>query len=422
MKLPEVELLRSSHGDAWHALLSLLSPGPGLDRLARTTGALRRKRGVREAPDLLRVALSYGFCGLSFTGASAWARANGSGTLSKIAVLRRFRKCGSWLEELLASQLSTPLPDDLVAGFRIRLVDATRVSAPGDKGRSWRIHAVYAPWDRRLQQLQITDHKGGERLDRFAVQPGDLVVGDRAYGGRRGVAHVVDAGGHFLVRSTWHHMPLESLDGSPFDLFEALRGLPAEGPADFECRTAPDARNGIPAVRCRLVATRKAVEVAEAAKKRILAEARRKGGQVDPRTLEACHYFFVVTSVPAQTLTPEQVLTTYRLRWQIEIEFKRLKSLLHLDDLRAKHPDTVRAALAAKLIGAICIEKLAALHPDVQDHWTLTRILAESLRQAILGQQAATRWLSDVGKINHQLRADTRRRIPQCTAARALLA
>ena len=422
MKLPEVEPIKASHGDAWHALLSLLSPGPELERLARTTGALLRKRGVREAPDLLRVALSYGFCGLSFTGAAAWAHSNGSGKLSKSAVLRRFQKCGSWLEGLLASQLSAPLPDELVAGMRIRLVDATRVSAPGDKGRSWRIHAVYAPWERRLQQLQITDHKGGERLDRFAVQSGDLIVGDRAYGGRRGVAHVVDGGGHFLVRSTWNHLPLESLDGKPFDLFEAFRGLPEEGPADFECRTVPDARNGIPSVRCRVVATRKTAEAAEAAQKKILAEAKKKGYQVDPRTLEACHYFFVVTSVPAQTLTPEQVLTIYRLRWQIEIEFKRLKSLLNLDDLRSKQPATVRAALAAKLLGAVCIEQLAAQFPDTQDHWTLTGLLKESLRQAILGQQAATRWLQNTAESTTRLRGDSRRRIPQCNAARALLA
>ena len=420
--MPEVESVKASHGDAWHALLSLLSPGPELDRLARTTGALLRKRGVREAPDLLRVALSYGFCGLSFTGASAWAHSNGSGELTKSAVLRRFRKCGSWLEDLLASQLSAPLPDELVAGMRIRLVDATRVSAPGDKGRSWRIHAVYAPWERRLQQVQITDHKGGERLDRFVIQRGDLVVGDRAYGGRRGVAHVVDGGGHFLVRSTWNHLPLESPDGQPFDLFEAFRGLPEEGPGDFDCRTVPDARNGIPSVRCRVVATRKTVEAAEAAKKQILAEAKKKGYRVDPRTLEACHYFFVVTSVPAQTLSPEQILATYRLRWQIEIEFKRLKSLLNLDDLRAKHPATVRAALAAKLLGAVCIETLAARFPAASDHWTLTRILTESVRQAILGQQAATRWLQDVAESIPQLPADSRTRIPQCTAARAMLA
>nr|MDN1021419.1 transposase [Escherichia coli] len=33
----------------------------------------------------------------------------------------------------------------------------------------------------------------------------------------------------------------------------------------------------------------------------------------------------------------EQVADCYRLRWQIELAFKRLKSLLHLDALRAKN-------------------------------------------------------------------------------------
>lgn len=419
MKLPEVEPVKASHGDVWYALLALLPPGPELDRLARTTGALRRKRGVGEASDLLRVALSYGFAGLSLAGASAWAGANRSARLSKAAVLRRLRNAGPWLEHLLGSVLALPVSDELVSGMRVRLVDGTRVSWPGDKGRCWRVHAVYDPLARQLQQVRITDHKGGERLDRVDVAPGDLLVGDRAYGGRRGIAHVVGRGGQFIVRSTWHHLPLESLEGCSFDLFEALRQLPAEGPMAFECQTIADDRNGIPSVQGRLVATRKTDEAAEAAKKTILAEARKKGTKVDPRTLEACHYFFVFTSVPATTMSPDRVLALYRLRWQIEIEFKRLKSLLHLDDLRAKTPESIRAALAAKLLGAACIEHLAAMRPDVTDHWTHTRILADCVRQAILGQDAAARWLQATSQDLPSLTEERRQRRLQCTALRA---
>ena len=48
------------------------------------------------------------------------------------------------------------------------------------------------------------------------------------------------------------------------------------------------------------------------------------------------------------------------MRWQIEITFKRLKSLLHLDQLRAKEPALARAYILAKLLGALLVEELAA--------------------------------------------------------------
>lgn len=423
MKALEEDRGTYSQGDVWHALLALLPPGPELERRARTTGALRRKRGVREASDLLRVALSYGFCGLSFGDASAWARANESAKLCKTAVFRRLRNCGTWLENLLALKLSQSLSSiaEDTLGFNVRLVDATHVSSPGSKGDSWRVHAVYAPWARRLVQVSITDRKGGERLDRFEISPGDLIVGDRAYGTRPGIAHVVQHGGDFLVRTVWFHLPLETRDGQPFDLFAALRSLPAEGTADFAVRVAGDERHGIPAILCRVVAVRKPPEAAEEARRRVLKESKRKGCRVDPRTLEACDYFFVVTSLDPELVSAEQVLALYRLRWQIEIEFKRLKSLLRLDDLRARTPSTVRAALAAKMLGALLIEELVAQDSDPARHHGLTRIMWESARQAILGARAAARWLTERSLRIFSPTAEPRQRQLQSNSTWALL-
>ena len=371
---------------------------------------------------MLRVVLSYGYCGLSFACASLWASVNGAARMSKAAFLRRFRQSQPFLEGVLSTMLSKCLPGPTVVGMRVRLVDATRVPYPGDKGRCWRVHAVYEPFEGCLTQLAITDHKGGEHLGRVVLEPNDLIIGDRAYGGRRGVAHVVAAGAHFIVRSTWHHMPLESREGGDFDLFEALRGLPEDGSGDFECRVKADERSGIPATNCRLIAVRKDDEAAAASKKQILAEAKKKDRKVDPRTLEACQYFFVLTSVEAKDLDADKILTLYRLRWQIEIEFKRLKSLMHLEDVRGKTPETIGATIAAKLVGAACVEAMMAGAPDDTDTWRLTQVLVDSLRIAILGPDAAASMLAaPLGEAHRPIR-DKRRREPQCHATRALLA
>lgn len=394
MKLPEEDRQQYSQGDVWHALLALLPPGPELERRARTTGAFRRKRGVREATDLLRVALSYGFCGLSFDSAASWARANESAQLCKAAVIRRIRGCGEWLEGLLLEKLSARLPNAQLGGLKVRLVDATRVSQPGSKGAAWRVHACYDPVSGKLCELFISDSKGGERLSRFTVQPGELFVGDRSYGTRPGIAHVVKSGGLFLVRTTWHHTPLESMDGTRFDLFATLRRLTGEDAGDFDVQVAQDDRHALGPIPCRLVAVRKPAEAAQAAKERILKEAKKKGHKVDPRSLEACEYFFVLTSLPRDEFAADAVLSLYRLRWQIEIEFKRLKSLLHLDDLRAVTPKSIRAALAAKLLGAALIQELVDGPKADTRHWTLSLVIYESVRQAILGAQACAKWLT----------------------------
>ena len=58
--------------------------------------------------------------------------------------------------------------------------------------------------------------------------------------------------------------------------------------------------------------------------------ASRKQEKLDPRTLIAAGFMVLVTSLPAE-IPAEEICAVYRLRWQIELAFKRMKSLLHVD-------------------------------------------------------------------------------------------
>jgi SRSO17 transposase len=53
-----------------------------------------------------------------------------------------------------------------------------------------------------------------------------------------------------------------------------------------------------------------------------------------------------------------QIMEFYRRRWQIELAFKRLKSLLQLGHLKEIDKDGARAWLQGKLLVACLIEKL----------------------------------------------------------------
>jgi IS4 transposase len=63
----------------------------------------------------------------------------------------------------------------------------------------------------------------------------------------------------------------------------------------------------------------------------------------------------LVTSLPAE-VPASDVLQAYRLRWQVELAFKRLKSLLGLGRLPAKNGALARSWLLAHLIMALLIE------------------------------------------------------------------
>jgi hypothetical protein len=52
------------------------------------------------------------------------------------------------------------------------------------------------------------------------------------------------------------------------------------------------------------------------------------------------------------------ILGLYRLRWQIELLFKRLKSLLHLDALPSREGPTAKSWMLARLIAAALAQRL----------------------------------------------------------------
>ena len=79
---------------------------------------------------------------------------------------------------------------------------------------------------------------------------------------------------------------------------------------------------------------------------------------LQPLTVQATGYLMLVTSLPA-AVPASEVLEAYRLRWQVELAFKRLKSLLGLDRLPAKSAALARSWLLAHLIVALLIEDTA---------------------------------------------------------------
>jgi len=345
--------------EEWEFLLTVL-PAVDLERSLRDSGGYQRRRAVRSAETLLRLALVYGFCGLSLRQTAAWAHTQGVAELSDVALLKRLRSSTDWLSHLLGAKLAERAKVDPRPGssLRLRLMDATSIRVPGRKGTGWRVHVGLGLSQLAIDYIDLTGPEGGETFRRFPLQSQDLVLGDRGYAHRRGLAAVRRAGGHFLVRLNWANVPLQDLDGQPFDLFEALRQIPGSQVAEYKVQTAPQESDQLASLPARLIAVRKSPAAAEKERQKILREAARKKRQPDPRSLEASAYTFVLTSMEEDQLPAAEALELYRFRWQIEMVFKRLKGLLGLDQLAAKDPHLARSALYAKLLAALLLEDL----------------------------------------------------------------
>jgi uncharacterized protein YegP (UPF0339 family) len=337
----------------WPYLMSFLGGSENVSKLAYETGAFVRPRKIDNPEDLLRLLLLRCAGGRSLQDTAAIAAESGLADVSDAALLKRFAKATEWLGALVGEVL-TERPASVAAGWRIRLVDATTVSRAGSKETDHRVHLSINLARNRIDAFELTSAKGGETLDRFVVRPGEIMIADAGYAHREALARVARQGGSFIIRFAWSNLPLETVEGEPFDLMQALEGLPEAKAGDFPVTfRASDGQ----VIAARVVAIRKSEQAASAARKRLLQERSKKGRKVDLRTLQFASYIFVLTNLPAD-LSAESVLELYRFRWQIEMKFKTLKSLLHLDNLPVRTDAALKVYVLAKMLVALLIDAL----------------------------------------------------------------
>jgi len=334
----------------------VLQAMPELEESAVALNALRRRRGVRSGADLLRLALVYGYCDFSLRETAAWAASVGLTEISDVALLKRFRQCPDWLGHLLSAKIAerAQWQPPSCRGWRVKLLDGSGVKPPGADSRYWRIHLGFDLQRMAIDQVEISESRVGESLQRFDLSEGDLAVADRGFAHRSGLLAIDRTGADFLVRLPWNNVPLEQRNEQPWELFPFLRALP-----DAECGEAKvQFQYRGQTLDCRVLALRKTEAAAAQSREQVLRAYRNKSKQIDPRTLEAAGYTILLTSADPAELSAQAGLELYRYRWQVELAFNRLKSLIDLDQLRAKEPAMVRTYLLAKLLGVLVLEDL----------------------------------------------------------------
>jgi len=336
----------------WAVLRRFLPPG--WEEQARLCGALKRARGVSGAEALLRTLLIHLANGCSLVETSVRAKQTGLCVMSSVALFKRLRAAEGWLRWLAEQVRGNNLVVASGVGRRLRAVDATTISEPGSTGTDWRIHYSVNLGDLQCDFFELTDVKGGETLRRVPIKARDIIMGDRIYSTPPGVAHVVDAHSDIVVRVNRQSLPLFDDNGNRLDILKTVRGLkPGQ---TQEWHTAVQHPEG-GWIGGRLLAVRRSLAATRLERKRLMRRANRKQHKVSKESLEAAKYFLVWTSLPDSFAT-SVVLEFYRLRWQIELVFKRMKSIMGLGHLPKADPLSCRAWLHGKLFVALLVERM----------------------------------------------------------------
>ena len=344
----------------WPVLVQLLPSG--WEQYGRSMGAVKRLRGFASMEALLHSLLLHVGGGWSLRETAVQAKLAGIADVSDVTLLNRLREAEAWLRHLCQQlwQENGVTLQPALSGRAVRVLDATVVREPGPTGSQWRIHYSLRLPTLECDSFELTPTHGqgsAERFGHFVFRPGERVLADAGYCHPAGIAAVVEHRADVCVRLNPHALPLYDERGEVFSVSTALAGLRRTGQAaEWPVQIHPGSQR----IAGRICAIRKSQAAIDQARRR-LREKLKSGNSMSEQTWQYAQYVLIFTTLPREVATTRQVLECYRLRWQVELTFKRLKSIAQLGHLPKYHDQSSRAWLYGKLLVALLAQKMARL-------------------------------------------------------------
>jgi len=342
--------------------------------MAWQSGAVERLRGFPSPDVLLRMLLLHVARGYSLRETVLRSKLANWTDISDVALLNRLRASEEWLRLLCSELLRENVAGRLEEGSRrkVRIVDGTIVKEPGKTGSQWRIlYSIGLP-SLVCDFFEVTSTSGqgsGESLNHLPVRPRELIMADAGYCSLAGIEYVWQHGADVLVRVNPQSFVAYSSCGRRFSLLPRLRSLSKVGQFG-EWRVVVRGQDSV--IAGRLCALRKSDCAIQQAHRRLQRKASKKQMFTRPETLEFAKYVIVFTTCSSSSTA--DVLRSYRVRWQIELVFKRLKSLAQLGHV-PKHDDrSSRAWLYGKLLVTLLAQKLIRVGREISPSgWPVLR-------------------------------------------------
>ena len=318
--------------------------------------AITRKRTIKNPLDLLRLVLFYLSGNKSLIDVSQFALVCGIGKISDVGFMKRFIKCRDWIIWLTQHILPNPIiqykKPAWLEPYQVLAIDASDIVEKGAVKKLWHLHYAVDIFSLTCSQFKITTQSTGESLKNFTLSKGCLVIADRAYGTIKSMEHCLAAGGDFIIRIKNKAFNIYDAGGRKLILTDWLRTV-GETAEELNVYVRNSEKKLVP---LRICACKKTKAEIAAEKKRIKKLESKKQMKLSDETVFTHSYMFVITSLPAE-ISAAEILSCYRLRWQVELVFKRLKSLLQLGNIPTKTEEAGEVWINGKILLSLLSEK-----------------------------------------------------------------
>ena len=330
--------------------------------LAKSSGALKGLRQDKGEESYLRVLMLHFGCGLSMRETVTRANEANLAKLSSVALFKRLRKSREWLYQLCHALFEERgIKPAIATKHNLRLVDGTLIKEPGPTGAQWRIHYSLRWPALRCDYFKLSPVEGAgndESLRQFPMAHGDHILADRGYCHASGIHFVAEQNSYVAVRLNPDGIVLQTPAGDPFNLLQKLKPLQQSGQIAAWNALVPYEKR--PPVSVRISAVRKSKIAIALAHKQLRRKTSKQGSELQPETLIYAEYVMVLTTFPEREFPARLVLELYRLRWQIDLVFKRFKQIAQLGHLPKQDPESAKAWLYGKLFVALLTDKVLA--------------------------------------------------------------
>lgn len=316
--------------------------------------AFCRARKIKTPAQLMQVVMSY--CGLD----QVLRETAGTFTLleeaiSDTAIYNRLKACLPWIKALLSQMMGEGVESLIEGHLRFVVIDGSTVQGPGATETWYRLHIAIDLVKLHLIHVEVTDKYEGEHLDHYPLQEGDVVLIDRGYNQPSTLVRQGKKGVCVVLRYNPHSMNVYDEQCQKLAWSEQLKHC-----SDNELCVPVRVMYEQEYIEAWVHASRLPAEQAAGARRRVRAAARKKGRTPQAKTLQMAEWVLVLTTIPPEILPTAVIAALYRVRWQVELAIKRLKSVLDIDHLRAREDSPLSALyLHGKLLYAWVIEKRA---------------------------------------------------------------
>ena len=330
----------------------------GYEQACFDTKAIERKREIKSPIDLMRLCLLYLVGGYSLLEISVISKSLGIAKINDSGFMERFAKCHKWFswisEQIAPKPIIEYTKPKVFDNYKIVAIDASDVREKGRSGRIFKLHYAIDLFNLCAAACKITNQKIGETLLNFALEKNWLVIADRAYGSLASIEHCLQARANFVLRLKYDAFKLYNDDGSEFNLLEKLQHVTSNVAANFDVCVK---LKSIGETKLRICAVKIPEDKHDKVERKFKQNDSKRQRKTSKEALDMAKYVVVITALP-ESISADEIISLYRLRWQVEIYFKRLKSILDFGNVPLKREDSITAWLNGKLIISLLIEQM----------------------------------------------------------------